>query len=83
MVPQAGGPYTGKKEKIQIQTKGKKVNRMRGEKINQYTKETTTEQNEIKGENTRKRETMCETTHRKAKKKNKRDPDKCNKKQEM
>jgi hypothetical protein len=60
--------------------------RVRGspnEKNNQYTKETTTEQNEIKGENTRKRETMCETTHRKSKKKNKRDPDKCNRKQEM
>ena len=56
---------------------------MRGEpneKINQYTKKTTTEQNEIKGKGTRKRETMCETTHRKAKKKNKRDPDKCNRK---
>ena len=59
---------------IQIQTNKKKVNRRRGEpneKINQYTKETTTEQNEIKGKSTRKREIMCETTHRKAKKKNK------------
>ena len=54
---------------------------MRGEpneKINQYTKETATEQNEIKEKNTRKRETMCETTHRKAKKKNRLGPDKCN-----
>jgi hypothetical protein len=35
-----------------------------------------------KGRNVRKRETMCETTHRKAKKKNKRDPDQCNKEKE-
>ena len=46
----------------------------------QYTKETATEQEELKEKNVRKRETMCETTHRKAKKKNKRDPDKCNRK---
>jgi hypothetical protein len=45
----------------------------------QCTKEPATGQ---KGENVRKRETMCETTHRKAKKKNKRDPDKCNKEKE-
>jgi len=46
--------------------------RVRGspnEKINQHTKKTTTEQNKIKEKKTRKRETMCETTHRKAKKK--------------
>jgi hypothetical protein len=48
-----------------------------------YTKETATGQKEAKGKNVRKRETMCETTHRKAKKKNKkRDPEKCNRKQE-
>ena len=60
--------------------------RIRGspnEKHNQNTKETATGQKEAKGKNVRKRETMCETTHRKSKKKNKRDPDKCNKKQEM
>jgi hypothetical protein len=60
--------------------------RVRGspnEKINPYTKETTPEQKDTTEKKARKRETMCETTHRKAKKKNKRDPDKCNRKQEM
>ena len=53
--------------------------RVRGspnEKINQYTKETTTGQKDTTGKNTRKRETMCETTHRKAKKKKKCNPEK-------
>jgi hypothetical protein len=59
---------------------------MRGEpneKINQYTKETTTGQKDTTEKNTRKRETMCETSHRKAEKKKTGDPEKCNKKQKM
>ena len=60
--------------------------RVRGspnEKVNQCTKEITTGKNDTTEKNTRKRETMCETTHRKAKKKNKLGPGKCNRKQEM
>jgi hypothetical protein len=66
----------------------KEVNRKRGvrvrgyspnEKQNQLTKETTTGK---KGNKVRKRETMCETTHRKAKNKNKRDLDQCNRNKE-
>ena len=64
----------------------KKVNRRRGEhcarvrgspnqKKNQLTNETANEKNRNK---VRKRKTMCETTHRKANKKLKRDPDQCN-----
>jgi hypothetical protein len=48
-------------------------------KKHHYTKEPATEQ---KGKNVREKETMCETTHRKAKNKNKRDLDQCNRKKE-
>jgi hypothetical protein len=60
--------------------------RVRGapnEKINQCTKEITTGKKDTTEKKTRKRETMCETSHREAKKKKKSDPEKCNKKQKM
>jgi hypothetical protein len=61
-------------------TQGEKGNRRMGEpneKNNQPASETANEKN---GNKVRKRETMYETTHRKAKKKSKRDPDQRNRK---
>jgi hypothetical protein len=75
--------HTGKKDK-QEEERDKNTHyvRARGspnEKNRQHTKEPATGQ---KGKNIRKRETMCETTHRKAKKKTKRDQDQCKKEKE-
>ena len=75
-------PQTEQGKQTQVYTRKKQVYTRRTRTQPVY-RGTRTGQKEAEGKNVRKRETMCETTHRKAKKKNKRDPDKCNRKQEM
>ena len=53
------------------------VFRLTDEKKSRHTKESASGKKRNKE---RKRKTMCETTHQKTKKKNKRDPDQCNRK---